>query len=99
MRATAEKRGSAVTHPGEVVAQLMKSKGVGPGQLAAHLAVTRSTLHRVLSRAGSISPLMANRLALAFAGTSPEYWLGLQTAWDLEAIRPRARRLRIRPIS
>lgn len=92
-------RGTTPAHPGEVVRQLIERSGIGITESARRLGVSRGTLHSVLTPRGSVSGLMAYRLARAFRDTTPEYWLSLQQAWDLEQIRPQARRLRVRPIS
>ncbi len=57
---------------------------VDPGkrQLAVKLAVSPSTLSRVLKGTSGISPEMALRLSKAL-GRTPESWLALQHAYDL----------------
>ena len=51
-------------------------------QLAAKLAVSASTLARLLNGQSGVSPEMALRLSKA-VGRSPESWLAMQTSYDL----------------
>ena len=76
-------------HPGEVLREWLGDMEVT--QAAKHLGVTRVTLSRVLNGAAGISADMALRLEAAL-GTSPEMWMGLQSAFELwkasQATRP-----------
>ena len=49
---------------------------------AAHLRTTRVTLSRLLNGKAGISANMALRLAAAL-GTSPEFWMNMQSQYDL----------------
>jgi addiction module HigA family antidote len=49
---------------------------------AAHLGVTRQTLHRILSERTAVTPEMALRLG-KFCGNGPGLWLRMQQAYDL----------------
>jgi addiction module HigA family antidote len=51
-------------------------------EAAAHLGVTRQTLHRILSERTAVTPEMALRLG-KFCGNGPGLWLRMQQAYDL----------------
>ncbi|MDC7691734.1 HigA family addiction module antitoxin [Vogesella indigofera] len=67
-------------HPGEVLQDWLD--GVSVTEAARKLGVTRAALSRILHGHAGISADMALRLSAAL-GTTPELWLGMQTAWEL----------------
>lgn len=67
-------------HPGLILREYLGKKSVSDA--AAHLHVTRVTLSRVLNGKAGISASMALRLAAAL-GTSPEFWMSMQSQYDL----------------
>ncbi|MBM7334876.1 HigA family addiction module antidote protein [Alcanivorax marinus] len=70
-------------HPGEFIREVYLTPfGLSARQLAVKLAVSPSTLSRVLKGASGISPEMALRLSKAL-GRSPESWLAMQDTYDL----------------
>lgn len=70
-------------HPGEFITETyMTPYGFSCRYLAEKLAVSPSTLSRLLKQQSSITPEMALRLAKAL-GPSPESWLLMQDAYDL----------------
>jgi len=73
-------------HPGLVLREYLGDKSVSDA--AAHLHVTRVTLSRVLNGKAGISASMALRLAAAL-GTSPEFWMNMQSQYDLWQARRR----------
>jgi addiction module HigA family antidote len=83
-------------HPGEVVRDLcIEPLGLTVTDAAKALKVSRRTLSELLNGRRGISAEMAVRLSLAF-GRSPEGWLAMQAAYDLWAVRKRARALKIK---
>jgi addiction module HigA family antidote len=69
--------------PGKVIREdFLVPLGMSQGALADALGVSRSSLARVLGEDAAVSPEMAVRLGHAL-GTSPGYWLNLQTAVTL----------------
>ena len=71
------------THPGEIIREeCMKPLGMSVTAFAVHLGVSRKTLSAILNKRAGISPEMALRLAQAL-GTTPGFWLTMQTDWDL----------------
>lgn len=71
--------------------------GLTQTALAEALGVSRKTVSRILSERGGISTDMALRLSRAF-NTSPELWLNLQRAHELEAARASQGWQRVKPV-
>jgi addiction module HigA family antidote len=68
-------------HPGSVLRKWLPG-GMTVTDASASLQVARVTLSKILNGSAGISADMALRLA-QWLGTSPEFWLGLQTQFDL----------------
>jgi addiction module HigA family antidote len=84
-------------HPGEVLREdVLADLGLGVGEAASRLGVSRVTLSRVLHGHARVSPNLAVRLEQAGVGTA-RAWLAMQTACDLASERdagvPKVRRL------
>lgn len=76
-------------HPGEIVRyECLEPLGLTVTRAAEGLGVTRQTLSDLVNERSGISVDMAVRLSKAF-GSTPETWLGLQTAYDLWQARER----------
>lgn len=73
-------RKKAPPHPGEVLRDYLGDVSVA--EAARKLAVSRSTLSRILNGASGVSADMAIRLGIAL-DTSPDLWAGLQWKFDL----------------
>jgi addiction module HigA family antidote len=70
-------------HPGDILrADYLEPLGLSVTAAARALAVTRKTLSAVLNGRAGISPAMAHRLSKAL-DTTPEFWVNLQTQYDL----------------
>ena len=70
-------------HPGEFIRSVyLEPFEMSARSLAESLAVSPSTLNRVITGKSGISPEMALRLAKAL-GRSPESWLAMQDQYDL----------------
>ena len=83
-------------HPGGIVRrQCLEPLGLSVTEAAKGLGITRQALSDFLNEKAGVSVEMAIRLSKAF-GSSPETWLGLQTAYDLAQARERARSIRVR---
>ncbi|MCQ0091335.1 HigA family addiction module antitoxin [Roseovarius sp. M141] len=75
------------SHPGEVLKELY----LGPLDLSAiglarRLHVPRTRIERLVKGETALTADTAMRLA-TFFGTTPEYWMNLQRAWDLARAR------------
>lgn len=85
-------------HPGEILKELViDSLELTITDAAKHLNVSRKTLSKVLNAKGSITPVMAVRLELAFGKPSADHWLRLQNAHDLWQTRLEQKALHVSP--
>ncbi len=85
-------------HPGEILKELViDSLELTITDVAKHLDVSRKTLSKVLNAKGSITPVMAVRLELAFGKPSADHWLRLQNAHDLWQTRQEQQSLHVSP--
>ena len=83
-------------HPGGIVRrQCLEPLGLSVTEAAKALSVTRQALSDLVNERSGISVDMAIRLSKAF-GSSPEAWLGMQTAYDLWQARGRFDKIRVR---
>lgn len=72
-------------HPGEVLKELyLEPLDLGPIALARRLGVPRTRIERLVKGTTGMTPDTALRLARAF-GTTPAYWMNLQTNYDMAA--------------
>ncbi len=69
-------------HPGEILAEDLRDAGVSLNELARGLRVPMNRVSAIVNRKRSITADTAMRLARYF-GTSPEYWMNLQTHYEL----------------
>ncbi len=77
----------APSYPGEVLKELyLEPLGMSAIALARELHVPRTRIERLVKGDTGMSADTAMRLA-KFFGTTPEYWLNLQRAWDLARAR------------
>lgn len=71
-------------HPGEMLRELyLAPLQMSAGALAKRLGVPRTRIERIVDETTSITPDTALRLA-KFFNTSPEFWMNLQTGYDLK---------------
>ena len=92
-KATARRKRLPPIHPGDVLAEDLNDLGISLNELARALRVPMNRISAIVNAKRSISADTAMRLARYF-GTSPEYWMNLQAAYDL-AVAQRARGERI----
>lgn len=72
-------------HPGEILKTLyLEPLGMTPSALAKHLMVPRTRIERLCKQKVAMSADTAIRLA-KFFDTTPEYWLNMQTNFDMAA--------------
>ena len=69
-------------HPGEVLADELEEIGVSPTELARQLAVPANRISQIIQGRRAITGDTALRLGHWF-GMSPQFWLNLQSAYDL----------------
>ena len=73
-------------HPGKVLLEeYLKPLGVSQHKLALNMRVHAQRINEIVHGKRSITPETAIRLAKVI-GTTPEFWLSLQTDYDLQII-------------
>lgn len=83
-------------HPGRVVRNAcLEPLGLSVTKGAEVLGVSRQALNNVVNGKSGISPEMAIRLSKAF-GSTPETWLGMQTAYDLAQARKSEDKIKVK---
>jgi len=71
-------------HPGEILRDdFLKPLGISQYRLAMDSGISQMTVSKIVRGKQAISAAIALRLARYF-GTSPTFWAGLQSAYDLE---------------
>ncbi len=75
------------SHPGEVLVELyLEPLGMSALALAKRLNVPRTRIERLVKGETSVTVNTAIRLS-KFFGTTPEFWMNLQRAYDLAQAR------------
>ena len=75
------------SHPGEVLVELyLEPLGMSALALAKRLNVPRTRIERLAKGETSVTVNTAMRLS-KFFGTTPEFWMNLQRAYDLAQAR------------
>lgn len=71
------------THPGEMLLEeFLRPMQITQRELADAIHVPYQRINELINKKRGITPSTALRLG-RFFGTSAEYWLNLQTRWDL----------------
>ena len=76
-------------HPGELIRETLTGIQEETGkkwtvaEVAARLGTTRKTLSAIINGKQRVTPEMAIKLSVAFANTTPEFWLTVQENYDL----------------
>jgi addiction module HigA family antidote len=79
----------APAHPGDVLREnFLKPLGMSQYALAKAIAVPQIRISEIVNGKRAITPDTALRLARYFK-TSAEFWMGMQTTYDLETARDR----------
>jgi len=73
-------------HPGEILREEIETLGMSARHLAAALHVPVNRITGILNEQRAITADTSLRLA-RFFGTTPEFWLNLQTAYELRRTR------------
>ena len=82
-------------HPGEIVRwDCLEPLGLTVTRAAQGLGVNRQALSSLINGKADLSVEMALRLSRAF-GSTPETWLGMQTAYVLWQVRERNREIKV----
>ena len=78
-----------VQHPGEVLKQELAELGVPPSSLAHQISVPPNRISQIIAGKRSVSGDSALRFGHWF-GVSPEFWMNLQSLYDLALAEQRA---------
>ncbi len=71
------------THPGEMLrAEFLEPLALSQAEAARRMEISTNRLNELVRGKRGVTAATALRLA-DLLGTSPEFWLNLQTAWDL----------------
>lgn len=70
-------------HPGEYIREALEELGMTQAALAKALGVSAMRISHLVRKERPVTAELALRLGQAF-GQSPQYWLNLQTAYDLK---------------
>ncbi|BAN99966.1 HTH transcriptional regulator (plasmid) [Plautia stali symbiont] len=74
-----------ISHPGEIIARDLEDMGISGRRFALNIGVTPATVSRFLAGKTALTPALAIRIAAAL-GSTPEFWLRLQSAYDLRQL-------------
>ena len=88
------------THPGEIIRyEYLDELNMTQQQLADAIGITRVRINEIILGKRSLTPDTAFRLA-RFFNTTPEFWIGLQTNFDMwNTLQKREKEYaRIRPL-
>ena len=87
------------SHPGEVLEELyLSTLGLTSYKLAKRIHVPRTRIERLVKGDTALTADTAMRLAKVF-GTTAEYWMNLQRAWDLARAREQIDVSNIEPLA
>jgi antitoxin HigA-1 len=75
-------------HPGEALADALREGGISASSAAIAMGLPPSTLTRIIQGQRNVTAPIALRIARYF-GTSPDIWIGIQAAYDLELAKDR----------
>ena len=73
-------------HPGEILADELEEIDLSAKQLADLIDVPPNRLYQILAGKRNVTADTALRLSRYF-GTSPDFWMNLQTAFELDLAR------------
>ena len=79
----------AAIHPGEHLAEELEALGLSAAELARKMSVPTNRITQILNGTRSITGDTALRLA-HFFGTSAQFWLNLQSLYDLRIAEEKA---------
>ena len=85
-------------HPGEIIKNLwLEPMNISIKKAAEAMGISRKTLSNIIHKKGKVTPEIAVRLSMAL-GSSPESWMGHQTAYDLWQVEQHKNELQISPL-
>lgn len=86
------------THPGEILLEeYLKPLGVTQVAFARHISVSVQRVNELIRGKRGVTPETAWLLSQAL-GTTPQFWINLQSNHDLAATRPRKKIRKLRQV-
>jgi addiction module HigA family antidote len=76
-------QGLPAIHPGEFLAETLQELGISQARFARAIGVSPMRISHVVKGTRPVSAELALRIGRAL-GQSPQYWLNLQTMYDLK---------------
>ncbi len=76
---------TAKIHPGLVLQDELDERGISQSELAEHIGVLPKAINEICRGKRGISAEMAWKLSRAL-GASPQFWMNLQTNWELSQV-------------
>lgn len=76
-------------HAGEVLQDELEEMGISQLALAKHIGVLPKTINEICRGKRGISTEMGMKLSKALGG-SPQFWLNLQTNWEISQVKESA---------
>jgi addiction module HigA family antidote len=86
-----DQHGTAPIHPGEILADELQEIGVTPTELARQISVPANRVTQIIHGRRGITGDTALRLGHCF-GMSAQFWLNLQSAFDIRVAPEKAGR-------
>ncbi|MBS0571443.1 MAG: HigA family addiction module antidote protein [Proteobacteria bacterium] len=83
MSITVTKNGLPPIHPGELLEEILRDRGMSQAAFARAIGVSPMRISHVVREERPVSAELALRFGRAF-GQSPQFWLNLQTDYDLK---------------
>jgi len=74
---------STALHPGEVILEMIKERGMSQAELAVRLCMQKSYINEIIKGKRGINADIAVRLEYVL-GSNAYYWIGLQTNYDIQ---------------
>jgi addiction module HigA family antidote len=72
-------------HPGMILKEELDERGISQSVLAEHIGVLPKTINEICRGKRGISAEMAWKLSRSL-GASPNFWMNLQTNWELSKV-------------
>ena len=83
MSIPATTNGLPPVHPGELLREIIEDRGITQTELARAIGVSSMRISHIARETRPVTADIALRFGRAF-GQSPEFWMGLQNAYDLK---------------
>jgi antitoxin HigA-1 len=87
-------------HPGRIIKEAIEALPMTFTAFAAHIAVSRVALSRVLNEKAAVTPEMSIKVSEAFGQDSPDIWFNIQNDHDFwQAANAKTKRKKVEPLN